>query len=87
MELFSTLTHEELKQITRSTPIRSFKKTEVIPCEADTNEFVCIILEGEVKVVRTAEEEKAIILATHRAGEFFGRERLLPSQSRSSCLR
>jgi CRP/FNR family transcriptional regulator len=81
IDLFSSLTEEELQQITCRIAIRSFKKNGVILYEEDTNEFMYIILEGEVKVVRTGEEGKEIILAMHRAGEFFGEVSLIDGKT------
>lgn len=81
MGLFSSLTMEELKQITARIVIKSFKKNEVILSEEDTSDFMYMILEGSVKVVQTTEEGKEIILAMHSSGDFFGELSLIDGKT------
>jgi CRP/FNR family cyclic AMP-dependent transcriptional regulator len=72
IELFSTLTDEELDSIGKLLAVKKFKKNEVILHEEDTSKFMYIILSGKVKVVQITEDGKEILLAIHQAGEFFG---------------
>jgi len=72
IELFASLTDQELDSITKLLSVKRFKKNEVILHEEDTNKFMYIILSGSVRVVQITEDGKEILLAIHQAGEFFG---------------
>ena len=72
IELFSSLSLEELHQVSSRIEVRHFKKNEIILYEEDTTDYMYIIFEGEVKVVQTTTEGKEVIIAIHRAGDFFG---------------
>ncbi len=72
MELFSSLSLEELHQVSSKIEVRHFKKNEIILYEEDTTDYMYIIFEGEVKGVQTSTEGKEVIIAIHRAGDFFG---------------
>lgn len=72
IKLFNSLTSEELSTILKKLTIRNFKKNQTILYEEDTNEFMYIILYGEVKVIKTTEDGKEILLAMHGSGDFFG---------------
>ena len=54
---------------------------QTILYEEDTNEYMYIIFEGEVKVIKTTEEGKEIILAMHSSGDFFGEISLLDGKT------
>ncbi len=71
-EIFSSLSEKEMDEIINKMVVKQFKKNESILYEEDTNEFMYIIFLGKVKVVRTTEDGKEIILAMHKSGSFFG---------------
>lgn len=79
IQLFSSLAEEELHQISKQIQIRRFKKNGVILYEENTNQVMYIILSGKVKVLQTTEDGKEIILAIHKAGDFFGEISLIDS--------
>ncbi len=83
IELFSSLTEDELHEITstRSIVIKKFRKGQTILYEEDTNEYMYIIFEGEVKAIQTTEDGKEIILAMHGSGDFFGEISLLDGKT------
>lgn len=70
--LFSSLTDEELLQVSGMMNIREFARNAVVLREEDTNAYMYVILAGKVKVVQSTEDGKEIILAIHSAKEFFG---------------
>lgn len=72
INLFNSLTDEELSLILKKLIIKTFKKNQTILHEEATNEFMYIILFGEVKVIKNTEDGKEILLAIHRSGDFFG---------------
>lgn len=81
MELFSGLSDEEMKSVLARTSVRRFKKGGVILHEEDTNEFVYMVVSGGVKVVRTSEDGKEMIIAMHPAGDFFGEITLIDGKT------
>ena len=81
IQLFSTLADEEIRQIGDKLAVRRFKKNDVILYEENTNEVMYIILRGKVKVIQSTEDGKEVILAMHRAGDFFGEVSLIDSKT------
>ena len=80
-KLFHSLSDEEMDQIIKKMNVRKFKKNEIILYEEDTNEFMYVILLGKVKVIRTTEDGKEIILAIHKSGSFFGEMSLIDGKT------
>ena len=81
IQLFSSLSDEELDQVCSKVIVEEFKKNETILHEEDTNDFMYIILLGKVKVVQTTEDGKEIILAIHRPDEIFGEISLIDGKT------
>ncbi len=77
IQLFSSLSEEELHQINERIIIRNYKKNETILYEEDTNQFMYIILSGKVKAIKTTGEGKEVILGMHQSGDFFGEMSLI----------
>ena len=90
IELFSSLSDDELRQVREKMVIKKFKKNEVILHEENTSEYMYIILEGEAKVIQVTGEGKGIIVTMHRTGDFFGELSLIdgktaPATVKASC--
>lgn len=81
IELFSSLTQDELREVQEKVAIKKFRKNETILHEENTNEFMYIILEGEAKVIQVTGEGKGIIVTMHKAGDFFGELSLIDGQT------
>ena len=81
IDLFDSLSRNELQEVTQKMILKSFKRNDVIFYEEDANEFMYIILDGEVKVIQSTEEGKEIIMAIHRAGDFFGELSLIDGKT------
>jgi CRP/FNR family cyclic AMP-dependent transcriptional regulator len=86
IELFSSLTDEELLQISNRIIVKEFSRNETILLEEESNEFMYIILLGKVKVVQTTEEGKEIILAIHQEKKFFGELSLIDGKTSSATV-
>ncbi len=86
IQLFHSLTDEEMEQITNKMIVKLYKKNETILYEEDTNELMSFILSGKVKVVRTTEDGKEIILAMHKSGSFFGEMSLIDGKTTSASV-
>ncbi len=81
MENWENVTDEEMDEIINKMSVKQFKKNEIILYEEDSNDFMYIILLGKVKVIRTTEDGKEIILAIHKAGSFFGEMSLIDGKT------
>jgi CRP/FNR family transcriptional regulator, cyclic AMP receptor protein len=84
--LFSSLTPGELQQIRGNVIVKKFRKDETILHEEQTNRYMYIILEGEVKVVQTTETGKEIIMTMHKAGDFFGELSLIDGKTAPAAV-
>ena len=79
--LFQTMAAEQLEVIAPLLVSRNFRKNEIIFREEDTNQFMYIILRGQVKVTKITEDGRERILAIHNAGEFFGEMSLIDAMT------
>ena len=80
-EIFSKLNDSELEEILHKIIVKQFRKNETILYEEDTNEYMYIILMGKVKVIKTTEDGKEIIMAMHKSGSFFGEMSLIDGKT------
>jgi len=80
-EIFSKLNDEELEEIIHKIIVKQFKRNETILHEEDTNEYMYIILKGKVKVIKTTEDYREIIMAMHNSGSFFGEMSLMDGKT------
>jgi len=81
IQLFSSLSDEELQLVGDKLAVKRFRKNEIILQEEDTNEYMYIILDGKVKVVQTTEDGKEILLAIHQTGDSFGEMSLIDGKT------
>jgi CRP/FNR family transcriptional regulator len=81
IQLFNSLTDDELHQIKDKLSLKKYKKHEVILFEEDTTEYMYIILNGKIKVTQSTEDGKEILLAMHHSGEFFGEMSLIDGKT------
>ncbi len=81
IQLFFSLSDEELRLVSDKLILKRFRKNEIILQEEDTNEYMYIILDGKVKVVQTTEDGKEILLAIHQAGDSFGEMSLIDGKT------
>lgn len=86
IELFSSLTDEELLQISNRIIVKEFSRNETILLEEETSKFMYIILLGKVKVVQTTSDGKEIILAIHQEERFFGELSLIDGKTSSATV-
>ena len=77
IDLFSSLGTEDLLQVGSKIVVKQFKKNEIILFRGDTNNYIYIIFDGEVKVSQATEVGKEVILFIHQAGEIFGESSLV----------
>lgn len=87
IDLFSSLTRDELRQVREKIIIKKFKKNEVILHEENTTDFMYIILEGEAKVIQVTGEGKGIIVTIHQSGDFFGELSLIDGKTAPATVK
>jgi len=72
LELFSTLTDEELSELGPKVLLRNYAKNKLILDESDTNEYMYGVIQGEVKAYRISEDGRETLLALRGEGKSFG---------------
>jgi CRP/FNR family transcriptional regulator len=70
--IFSSLTKDELDELSQLVIERSFQAGEYILWEGDAPDWFYIIAEGRVKILKHASSGKEFIVAFFSAGEIFG---------------
>ena len=84
--LFAKMTDEEVGQIADQCVRRECQKDQVILVEEEVGQTLFIILRGTVKITRTSEEGREVILTMLKSGEFFGELSLLDGKGRSATV-
>ena len=79
--LFSTLSDDEFSRIAHIFVAKAYRKNQVIFLEEETGSYMYLVLTGKVKVAKAGAGGKEIILAIHRAGDFFGEMSLLDGKT------
>lgn len=70
--IFSSLTEDELAELSRLAIERSFKPEEFVFWEGDAPDYFYIVIEGRIKVLKYASSGKEFIIAFFGPGEMFG---------------
>ncbi len=72
LDLFKSLNHEMLLELSKLTTIRTLKKNEVIFEQGDVASKFTFVNKGMVKVIRSLKPGQEMILRIATEGEFFG---------------
>ncbi len=81
VNLFKTLSLEELEAMRSIFLERDFKKNQVVFYEEDAGKIVYVVKYGELKVIQSAPDGKENILAIHCSGDTFGEMSMLDGKS------
>jgi CRP/FNR family cyclic AMP-dependent transcriptional regulator len=84
--LFAKMKDTEVSQIADQCVRRECVKDQVILVEEEVGQTLFIILKGTVKVTRTSDEGKEVIITILKAGDFFGEMSLLDGKGRSATV-
>lgn len=84
--IFSDLEEETLTKVSKSGIIKSFKKNHIILSEEEPGSALFVIEEGKVKVTRSSNDGKEVILAIINESDFFGEMALLDGMARSATV-
>lgn len=81
IDLLDSLSDEELFKISAMFVIKKVNRNEIVLFEEDTNNFMYMVLSGELKVVQAGAGGTEMIVAIHHAGEFFGEISLIDGKT------
>jgi CRP/FNR family transcriptional regulator, cyclic AMP receptor protein len=84
--IFADLEDKELERIARLGTRQKYKKGNIVVLEKESGAALFVIISGKVKVVRTDEEGREVILSIFGPGEFFGEMSLLDGLARSASV-
>jgi CRP/FNR family transcriptional regulator, cyclic AMP receptor protein len=84
--IFSDLEEATLKKIVEIGLLRKYTKNSIVFLEEETGAILFIISTGKVKVVRTDDDGKEVILSILGQGDFFGEMALLDGLPRSATV-
>lgn len=84
--IFADLEEKELEKIARLGTRQKYKRGNVVVLEKESGASLFVIVSGKVKVVRTDEEGREVILSMFGPGEFFGEMSLLDGMARSASV-
>jgi CRP/FNR family transcriptional regulator, cyclic AMP receptor protein len=84
--IFAELNENEIKKIADIGISRKYSKNSIVFLEEEAGAALFIIISGKVKVVRTDDEGKEVILSILGSGEFFGEMALLDGLPRSATV-
>jgi CRP/FNR family transcriptional regulator, cyclic AMP receptor protein len=82
---FAHLTEEGLRELAPHGSARNFAKNAIILNEGDETTSLYVLLSGRVKVYVTGEDGREVVVATLKAGEYFG-ELVLDGGPRSASI-
>lgn len=84
--IFTKMGDSELVYIVQQCVTHSCKRDRVIFVEEEVGQSLFIIVRGSVKISRTSEDGREVILTILKAGDFFGELSLLDGKSRSATV-
>jgi len=84
--IFSDLEDKDLIRIVKLGVRQKYKKGNIVVLEQESGAALFVIITGKVKVVRTDEDGREVILSMFGPGEFFGEMSLLDGLARSASV-
>jgi len=84
--IFSELPNETLEKIEKVGTRKFFKKNDVILMEDEVGTALFVIVTGKVKVSRTSNDGREVILTILSESDFFGEMAILDGQTRSATV-
>ncbi len=84
--LFSHLSQEDIDFIASRGNTKTIPKNTILLNEGDESDFLCVILQGQVKVFVSEESGKEVILNIQGPGEYFGELSLIDEVPRSASV-
>jgi len=86
LEMFSTLTDDELNTVEPKVKLRNYPKNKLILDESDTNRYMYAVIKGEVKAYRVSEDGRETLLAIRSEGKSFGELSMIDGKTASAAV-
>jgi CRP-like cAMP-binding protein len=84
--IFAKLNDPDISQIADQCIRRECPKEQVILVEEEVGQTLFILLKGTVKVTRTSDEGREVIITILKSGDFFGELSLIDGKGRSATV-
>jgi len=84
--IFASLNEKQLSHIASYCVIKKYSKDQLILVEEEAGKTLFIISKGRVKVTRTSDDGREVILSILESGDFFGEMSLLDGKTRSASV-
>ncbi|MBF8248788.1 MAG: Crp/Fnr family transcriptional regulator [Bacteroidetes bacterium] len=84
--IFADLEEKDFQRIIKLGLRQKYKKGNIVVLEQESGAALFVIITGKVKVVRTDEDGREVILSMFGPGEFFGEMSLLDGLARSASV-
>ena len=84
--IFADLEEPELRKIEKLGLRKKYKRGNIVVLEKEMGAALFVIVSGKVKIVRTDEDGREVILSIFGPGEFFGEMSLLDGLARSASV-
>jgi CRP-like cAMP-binding protein len=84
--IFADLEEKDLQKIAKLGTWQKYKKGNIVVLEKESGAALFVIISGKVKVMRTDEDGREVILSMFGPGEFFGEMSLLDGLARSASV-
>jgi small-conductance mechanosensitive channel/CRP-like cAMP-binding protein len=86
LDLFSSLSSDDLKQLAEQAQIRVYGQGECLVHEGEPGGSLFLIRDGKVKLTVAQADGRQTVLATMTSGQFFGERSLLTGTQRSATV-
>lgn len=84
LDLFSSLSDEEIDILVRHAKILSLVEDEVLFHQGDEGDFFAVIIDGRIEIAKHTEKETPVALASLSRGSTFGEMALIDQETRSA---
>lgn len=84
IELFSSLSDDEIDILVKHSKIRSLVEDEVLFHQGDDGDFFVIIIDGCIEITKHTENETPVALASLTRGDTLGEMALIDQETRSA---
>ena len=78
-DMFGSLSAEELDFLSRHAALKSFRANSIVFHEQDDVNALVIVVEGKIKLTKSRDDGRELVLGTRSAGDYFGETALLDS--------
>jgi len=84
LELFSSLSDEEIDILVKHSKIRSLDEDEALFHQGDDGDFFAIVMEGRIEIAKHTKKDTPVALASLSRGDTLGEMALIDQETRSA---